>query len=326
MLSPFGEPFDTYYRALLRPGLQARGHEVHRADDSYAPGVIIQNIFQDILDADIVLADITRENPNVFYELGIAHSYGKHVVMIAQSTAKLPFDVSHMRILRYSHESDEDTVQAIAGITRALEEALDPAAQCANMISDHLFSGKYIRSFREVIASAERMLRQAENYFFVTRTSPNEAILPHETRYFDTTRQRLLGSNSAPSIPNYRRIVYLNSRDSLRLAVSLLEEYYACPNFQMAAYSSRLLPINFEVFVADDRAALVAFGAEQGGGPLDSALFVSNHRVAAKWKTFFLNLWDHTETVHVKPAGSLTEEECKTAVMELQRVFEATRT
>lgn len=325
MLSPFGEPFDSYYREVIQPELLRHGHEVFRANDSYTPGVILQDIFQEILDADVVLADITRENPNVFYELGIAHSYGKQVVMIAQSTANLPFDVSHMRVLRYHHESADTARSTITDIARAIEEALDPAARGANVISEHLFSGKYFRNFREVISAAERMLCQAENYFFVTRTSPNESILQHETGYFEATSRRILGADGNPGIPNYRRLVYLNSRDSLQLAVWLLEKYWTCPNFQMAAYGSRLLPVNFEVFVSDDRSALVAFGAEQGGGPLDSALLVSNQNVAVKWKTFFLNLWEHPETVRIKPAGRLTEPECEEAIVLLTRVFEATR-
>ena len=134
-----------------------------------------------------------------------------------------------------------------------------------------------------------------------------------------------MGTEASQPLPNYRRLVYLNSRDSLELATSLLRKYYRCPNFQMAAFGSCLFPINFEVFISDDKRSLVAFGAEQAGGPLEAALYVRNPRVAAKWRSFFMNLWEHDDTVCIKGSGSLTEEECASSCEALESVFAKTK-
>lgn len=321
MLSPFGEPFDSYFSAILKPGLSRHGHTLTRADESHSPGVIIQSIFQSILDADIVIADMTRSNANVFYELGIAHSYGRQVILVAQSTSDLPFDVRHMRCIPYQPGTEGWETRYVSELVQAITDATLTDCQGVALLSSRLFSGKYLRKFKEVINVAERMLAEAESYFFVTRTSPNEAILPHESRYFQITEQRIKGLDSHAPVPNYRRLVHLNSRDSLALASSLLAKYWECPNFQMAVFSNRYLPVNFEVFISDDKAVLLAFGAQQASGPVDSGMFIQNETVALKWKTFYLNLWEHPETVIVKPSGSLSSSEYEAAVRTMNELF-----
>ena len=321
MLSPFGDPFDKYFLDVLKPGLAEHGHTLTRGDESHAPGVIVQSIFQSILDADLVLADMTRRNANVFYELGIAHSYGKQVILVAQSTNDLPFDVRHMRCIRYQPGAEGWERAYINELVHAIEDAMTADEQGTAALSNRVFSGRYLRKFKEVISVAERMIDEAQSYFFVTRTSPNEAILAHEEKYFQITEKRIKGLDGKTSLPNYRRLISLTSRDSVTLALSQIAEYSNCPNFQLAVSSTRRLPVNFEVFISDDKAVLVAFGAEQAGGPVDSGMFIQNESVAIKWKTFFLNLWEHPETLVIKPSGSLSPEESEAAANRIRDFF-----
>ena len=62
---------------------------------------VIQDVFSLIYQSSIVVVDFTGRNPNVFYETGIAHTLGKHVVPITQNDADVPFDLRHHRYLRY---------------------------------------------------------------------------------------------------------------------------------------------------------------------------------------------------------------------------------
>jgi len=89
----------------------------------------------------------------------------------------------------------------------------------------------------------------------------------------------------------------------------------------MAVFSNRRLPVNFEAFISDDKAVLLAFGAQQASGPLDSGMFIQNEAVAMKWKTFYLNLWKHPETVVVKPSGSLSSAEYEAALRRMNELF-----
>lgn len=67
---------------------------------------IIQDIFSLIFRSFIVVCDFTGKNPNVFYEAGIAHTLGKHVIPITQSEQDIPFDLQHHRYIKYLNNSE----------------------------------------------------------------------------------------------------------------------------------------------------------------------------------------------------------------------------
>jgi hypothetical protein len=72
-----------------------------RADDIWDENEILQDIFSLIYRSSIVVCDFTQQNPNVFYEAGIAHTLGRSVVPISQNEHDVPFDLKHHRYLKY---------------------------------------------------------------------------------------------------------------------------------------------------------------------------------------------------------------------------------
>ena len=84
------EIYDTFKEA-------ATGFSVWRSDEEYRDDVIIQTVWDQINRARFIIADCTGKNPNVFYELGIAHTLGKPVFMCAQDEKDFPFDINHIR-------------------------------------------------------------------------------------------------------------------------------------------------------------------------------------------------------------------------------------
>jgi hypothetical protein len=64
----------------------------------------MQSVWESISKASIIIADLTNRNPNVFYELGIAHTLGKPVIMITQSMEFVPFDLRHLRCILYEYK------------------------------------------------------------------------------------------------------------------------------------------------------------------------------------------------------------------------------
>lgn len=83
------------------------GFSVWRSDEEYRDDVIIQTIWEKINRARFVIADCTGKNPNVFYELGIAHTLGKSVFMCSQNRDDFPFDVNHIRSFEYGLKPGE---------------------------------------------------------------------------------------------------------------------------------------------------------------------------------------------------------------------------
>ncbi len=94
--------FNRIYQELLLPALQDAGCEVFRADDEQRAGDIRTDMFQELLVADLVLADLTLDNPNVWYELGVRHALRARGVLLVQGPrASQPFDIYTDRKLNY---------------------------------------------------------------------------------------------------------------------------------------------------------------------------------------------------------------------------------
>jgi hypothetical protein len=100
----FSEPFDTLYSDVIKPTSEHMGFEALRADVGFnKPGIILQDITRGILEAEIVIAEITAENANVFYELGYAHALAKPTILLAERGRQLPFDISGYRCIFYDN-------------------------------------------------------------------------------------------------------------------------------------------------------------------------------------------------------------------------------
>jgi hypothetical protein len=98
------EPLQVVYEDFLRPAIEdACGAKCFRGDDALGSSVVMEDILAGIKDADIVVADLTGQNANVFYEIGIAHAFEKKVLLISQSSDDVPFDLRHRRILVYDY-------------------------------------------------------------------------------------------------------------------------------------------------------------------------------------------------------------------------------
>ena len=105
-LMPFKEPWsDRIWDRMIRPIAAECGLQAQRADDLYGHD-IMEDIWSSILRARIVVADITSRNANVFYELGIAHTLGKDVILLTQSIQDIPFDLNRYRHIVYADNLD----------------------------------------------------------------------------------------------------------------------------------------------------------------------------------------------------------------------------
>ncbi len=95
--------FDRIYSELIRPALEDAGLEVLRADEELDAGDIRVDLFQELLMADLVVADLTLDNPNVWYELGVRHALrARGVILVQGPRAAQPFDIYTDRKLCYS--------------------------------------------------------------------------------------------------------------------------------------------------------------------------------------------------------------------------------
>ncbi|MEX2416308.1 MAG: hypothetical protein WD424_09205 [Paenibacillaceae bacterium] len=111
VIQPFdGGAFDKRYEDILVPAISEAGLDPYRVDRDPNVGIPIEDIQNGIKNADVVLAEISLDNPNVWFELGYAIASRKEVVLICsdQRNSKFPFDIQHRKIITYTTSSPRD--------------------------------------------------------------------------------------------------------------------------------------------------------------------------------------------------------------------------
>jgi hypothetical protein len=109
VLMPFDDDLTEIYNSIIKPTVEATPFDLvcKRADDLKTNKAIIQDIWKAICEARLVIADLTRVNPNVMYELGMAHTVGKETILIYQKEEEIvfPFDLGHIRRIEYENDA-----------------------------------------------------------------------------------------------------------------------------------------------------------------------------------------------------------------------------
>lgn len=101
VLMPFSEAFDDVYQIGIKEACERGGAYCERVDEQIFEGSMLQRIYNQIAKADIIIADMTGKNANVFYEAGYAHALGKVTILLTQDAADIPFDLKHFPHIVY---------------------------------------------------------------------------------------------------------------------------------------------------------------------------------------------------------------------------------
>lgn len=124
VMMPFSDEFDGYYEDIYKPAIEESNLYPIRADSLFRPSPIIRDIWEYINRSKILIADITGLNPNVMYELGLAHAIAKPVIIISDSIEKVPFDLKTLRILIYDNKKPKWSDILKEKITQSVKEIL----------------------------------------------------------------------------------------------------------------------------------------------------------------------------------------------------------
>ena len=87
--------------------MKKKGYEVNRADNLSQPGIITHQIIDELIEADLVIADLTSFNPNVFYELSVRHAAEKPIIHMIEWGQDIPFDIANFRTIFYGIRIDQ---------------------------------------------------------------------------------------------------------------------------------------------------------------------------------------------------------------------------
>lgn len=119
VISPIGDPgsdtrrrSDQVLRHIIRPAVEQKGYTALRADEISEPGIIASQVIQHVAEDQLVIADLTERNPNVFYELAIRHAIKKPLIQIIRYGERIPFDVANTRTIQVDHKDLDSVEQA----------------------------------------------------------------------------------------------------------------------------------------------------------------------------------------------------------------------
>ena len=118
---------------LVRPALEECGYRADRADEMDSPGSITSQVIERVLEDELVVADLTGSNPNVFYEVALRHAVAKPMVLVAEKDQRIPFDLTDQRVVFYV--MDVDTIEdAKVDLVKKVKAAVAPDAKTATPI------------------------------------------------------------------------------------------------------------------------------------------------------------------------------------------------
>lgn len=116
----FSDNYQQLYTEVIQPVVKEFKLHAYHAGEVFGPGLILQDIVNSLVEAKIVIAEITPTNSNVFYEIGYAHALAKPTILLAERGKDLPFDVSGYRCLFY-----ENTIAGKQNVENALRRHLE---------------------------------------------------------------------------------------------------------------------------------------------------------------------------------------------------------
>jgi hypothetical protein len=130
VMMPFSDWNDRYYKEIFAPAIKDAGYEPVRADELFATGSVVEQIWEQIRKAKVLIAELTGKNPNVFYELGLAHAQRKPVVFTSGAIDDVPFDLRHLRMIIYDVREPEWSHKLRGSITSYLKSAKQDPSKC----------------------------------------------------------------------------------------------------------------------------------------------------------------------------------------------------
>ena len=220
-LMPFHERFDVVY-GTVKEQLMESNFVCNRADELSGSKPIINKILTEILRAQYIIVDLTDCNPNVFYELGITHTFkdSQNVLLIKQKDSKVPFDITHLQYQEYNPGN---------------------LKQLANIIKAFISNNQYINDFHEALASRGIIIAASDNQeafldFLQTRLGDDIVTL---TKILNYQCRELEESVIEDALDRYQllihRVIDARRSDLLSAILRLYSELLISSSFYVAA-------------------------------------------------------------------------------------------
>ncbi len=193
VIMPFGDPekepekarkLELLYSDCIKPTVEAitipgKSDEIiycHRADKSARPGEIITHIIENLVSADIVIADLSGRNPNVFYELGVRHAVNNNTILIADDLDDIPFDLRGLRTITYKWDA-EQMLKLQKSLKAAIVEILKKSDKIDNPVRRYLYNREVEKLVQEPSPPGYDVIKNVLNEMSSLRKAFNEQTI-----------------------------------------------------------------------------------------------------------------------------------------------------
>jgi hypothetical protein len=222
---------DKSYQYIIKPAAEDAGLECRRADEIVHSGLIDVPMYEQLLSADVVVADISTSNANAFYELGVRHALRPYsTITIAEDKMMFPFDVSHLAVRKYQHLGEGIDYGEVQRMRGELAKALKTILAAKNTDSP------VYTFFSDLTPPVRKQLQQA-----IAQSSPNAvgsapAQSPAEA-LMNETAQDLMSRAEAARVQND----FKSAMELLALVRRLApKDPFVIQRLALATYKSRV--------------------------------------------------------------------------------------
>jgi len=210
---------------MIKPVTKEFGYETIRADEIPEPGIITSQVILQVKNADLVIADLTGKNPNVFYELAVRHSIGKPVIQIIKSTDSIPFDVLPMRTIRFEWTYLKNTEQFKNELRKQIETIEKNPGKAESPISEAISLEDLNKSKNPLNKNITRIISMLQEIQFGLRTRRDISMLYNVDLHDEIVERKILSYYDEEQVEKALNKLEERDKEILKLRLGLGKEY-----------------------------------------------------------------------------------------------------
>lgn len=196
---------DQVFKYIITPCAEKYGYHPQRADHISEPGIITSQVIQHIVEDNLVIADLSERNPNVFYELALRHAIRRPVIQLIKKGEVIPFDIAATRIIHF----DVSNLDSVEAAKSAISEQIESVERGLTLIETPITAAVDLMALRRSDNPEQRSIAELSNAIASIRLSVEriEARLDRPLRveeYLQPLRPARTSVSDLPREPAYR--------------------------------------------------------------------------------------------------------------------------
>lgn len=179
----------------------------HRADKSSRPGEVIAHLMENLISSEIVIADLTGKNPNVFYELGVRHALATNTILISQDLQDIPFDLRGQRIIIYKFTPD-GMLKLKKEIKEYVTSIVEQPESIDNPVRQYIYNEEIRKFFDNKTLANINLVETLISEISLLKKSFSEQLVQVAKVVEALAVDKIDVSNNSPSIPDLSELKF----------------------------------------------------------------------------------------------------------------------